>query len=89
MDRDSVGAMVRHHDRETWWQMHDKDEYVCPDCGRTNEHNEFRCWEVHHIDGVPGNVVGLCQTCHYVRHGTKRWRMSLETWKEEFVSMDE
>lgn len=79
--------MQRTIDRTRWWEIHDPDEYVCPDCGRGNDHPTFQQWEVHHIDRQPGKVVALCRICHNVRHGAERWRIDIETWKEEFVSI--
>lgn len=75
----------RQDDRAQWWNIHDKETYTCPDCGRQRE--DIRRWEVHHINGTPGKIVGLCQTCHKVRHGAERWRIDLETWKDEFVKI--
>jgi len=73
-------------DTKRWWEFHDKDTYVCPDCRRTqNEHG--RRWEVHHINGEPGKCVGLCQTCHRVRHGAERRKIELGAWKREFLAL--
>lgn len=76
---------IRVADRERWWEIHDKGSYICPDCGRTDADVEE--WQVHHIDRQPHKIVGLCRVCHKVRHGAERWRIDLETWKEEFVAL--
>ena len=73
-------------DRKRWWGIHDKDTYICPDCGRTQSEHD-REWQVHHIDGIAGNVVGLCLTCHKVRHGAERWNVELYYWKKEFLKL--
>lgn len=86
-DRPPLTALDRTVDRKKWWETHDKETYECPDCGRTNDHPEFRQWEVHHINGEPGNVVALCQKCHNVRHGAERKSISVEWWKDEFLSV--
>jgi hypothetical protein len=79
--------MERATDRERWWSIHDKDTYRCPDCGRTQaEHG--RRWDVHHINGVPGNVVGLCEACHKIRHGADVTKVDVEAWKAAFVGND-
>lgn len=70
----------RRRDRDRWWSLHDRDEYVCPDCGRTPDEHDAE-WEVHHIDGVPGQIVGLCRPCHRIRHGASPERVDLEFWK--------
>lgn len=80
--------MERVRDRGRWWSIHDKDEYVCPDCGRTRDEHDRR-WEVHHLDGVAGKCVALYRTCHLVRHGAKRSNCDLEAWKREFVGLGE
>ena len=77
----------RNQDTKRWWEIHDKDEYVCPDCGRDNSHKHFNEWEVHHIDREPHKIVGLCRTCHKVRHGATRSEIDLEAWKEGFMSL--
>lgn len=81
-----VTTTERHADRVRWWEIHDKDTYICPDCGQTlDEHG--RRWEVHHLDAEAGKCVALCQTCHNVRHGADRKSIDLETWKREFLAM--
>lgn len=86
MSRELTGS-IRVRDRKRWWELHDQGEYVCPDCGRTNDHPEFTRWEVHHINGEPGKIVGLCQKSHDIRHGAKPKNVSLEWWKEAFLSI--
>jgi len=76
----------RAQDTKRWWEIHDKETYICPDCGRTQSEHDRR-WEVHHIDGIAGNVVGLCLTCHKVRHGADRRSIELEAWKDEFLAL--
>jgi len=65
----------RNKARRIFWDRHDRYEYTCPDCGRGQQElrNQF---EVHHIDGDPGNndpenLVGLCRPCHNLREGKK------------------
>jgi len=78
----------RANDRERWWSIHDKETYICPDCGRTqDEHNEQ--WHVHHLNGVPGKIVALCNGCHLVRHGADPKTVNLEVWQEEFLALGE
>lgn len=84
MVEDSLTASERMKDRSRYWEIHDRGEYVCPDCHRGGD--EVRRWEVHHINKEPGKIVGLCLTCHKVRHGAKRRSIDLETWKQEFVN---
>lgn len=86
-DDDALTSTVRRNDRERFWTIHDKDGYICPDCGRPR--GEIRRWEVHHIGREPGNVVGLCLTCHKVRHGADRKAVDLDYWKESFRSLGE
>lgn len=75
----------RQHDRKRWWEIHDKETYICPDCGRRDD--EVDEWHVHHIGAVPHKIVGLCDLCHKERHGATRWRIDLESWKREFVAL--
>lgn len=75
-------ARSRHTNR--YWQNHDKETYLCPDCGRGIE-SVWR-FEVHHIDenplnGDPDNLIALCFECHRRRHGQEPKRESLEDWK--------
>lgn len=84
-DTSGVTDMDRKRDRERFWTIHEPEEYICPDCLRGYE--EVRRWEVHHINNEPGNAVGLCLTCHKVRHGADRVSIDLETWKEEFAAI--
>lgn len=83
----SITNQHREQDRTRWWEIHDKDTYICPDCGKTADEEGFRGWEVHHIDAEPGNVVGLCYVCHWVRHGSDRRDIDLEAWKDEFLAV--
>jgi predicted Fe-S protein YdhL (DUF1289 family) len=76
----------RKRDRKVWWSIHDKDEYICPDCER--QRDEIREWELHHINKEARKIVGLCKTCHAVRHGAERTHIDLEAWKEEFPGND-
>lgn len=80
-----LDAMVRHEDRERWWSIHDKERYLCPDCGRSQ--SEVKRFDVHHIDAEPHKIVGLCQECHMVRHGAERKKISIDAWKEEFLAL--
>jgi hypothetical protein len=81
-----VTTTERAVDRKRWWEIHDRETYVCPDCGRTQaEHG--RPWEVHHLDGVAGDCVALCRTCHKVRHGARRRDLELGAWKDEFLAL--
>lgn len=71
-------------DAETWWSIHDKDTYVCPDCGRTQaEHGKK--WHVHHINRQQGKIVGLCSPCHKIRHGADVIEIDVEAWKAAFL----
>lgn len=79
--------IIRMRDRERWWEIHDPDEYICPDCGRTNGHPEFKRWEVHHIDRQPGKIVALCRKSHWVRHGAKPSTVSVEWWKDAVLAL--
>lgn len=83
----SLTDSVRIQDRETFWAIHSKEEYLCPDCKRGSE--EVRRFEIHHIDKTPGNIVGLCLTCHKVRHGAERRSIDLDAWKQEFLELGE
>lgn len=81
-------ASGRYADR--YWNEHDRDDYVCPDCDRhADEVDEL---QVHHIDRDRSNTdmdnfVGLCHVCHWVRHGSTRWRIDLDAWKTAFLSL--
>jgi hypothetical protein len=60
--------------RKRFWGDHDRSEYECPDCGRTE--SEVERFEVHHKDGDAhnnsiNNLVGLCTYCHCVREDRK------------------
>jgi len=81
-----VSDLERVADRERWWSIHDRDSYICPDCGRTSDHPEFRQWEVHHHGGQAGKCVAVCERCHQVRHGAERRSVSVEWWKQEFIN---
>lgn len=77
-----VTPAERKRDRKRFFDIHDPDEYVCPDCERTQgEHG--RRWEVHHIDGEAGKCVGLCRSCHRIRHGATRRSVDVELWKRD------
>jgi len=80
-----ISSAKARQDTERWWSVHDKTEYVCPDCGRG--YDEVRRFEVHHIDYDERKIVGLCQSCHYIRHGAKRRNVNVEWWKEEFLQL--
>jgi len=80
--------MERATDRERWWSIHDKEDYICPDCGRTQAEHQ-RLWEVHHINGVAGDCVALCKACHYIRHGSEPKDVDLEWWKQGFLDLAE
>ncbi len=81
--------MSRHHAddyRERFWNEHDIDEYECPGCGR--QRDEVEQFDVHHIDGNPGNgdldnLVGLCQSCHHDRHGIEPGKQRGH-WSEQY-----
>lgn len=75
----------RRVDRARWWEIHDRESYICPDCGRGC--GDVIRWEVHHINREAGKCVALCQTCHKVRHGAVRRRINLQAWKEEFTAL--
>jgi len=66
---------LRKKARDKYWSDHDRAEYECADCGRT-EAELLESFEVHHIDGDvsnnnPENLIGLCQVCHNLREGKK------------------
>lgn len=72
----------RVEDRERFWSIHDPDEYVCPDCERTQDEHGRR-WEIHHIDGEAKKCVGLCRSCHRIRHGSTPGTVAdVDLWKE-------
>lgn len=77
----------RQRDRERFWEIHDPETYLCPDCGRSKEEHG-REWEVHHINGVAGNAVALCEPCHRIRHGAEAENIDIEAWKAAFVDGD-
>lgn len=85
-----VPGTSRKYARQWWWSQHNRDEYVCPDCGRGNDRViEFH---IHHIDGDPlnnnpENLIGLCNRCHSWRHNTGPTLSGLdvEEWKQAFV----
>ena len=76
---------IRARDRKRWWEIHDREAYICPDCGRGND--KIDEWHVHHVGQQPGKIVGLCRTCHHVRHGADRKSINLHAWKEEFLEL--
>lgn len=78
----------RARDRARFWEIHDKDEYVCPDCRRSRADKDLE-FHVHHIDGEPGKVVGLCLACHWVRHGAEARSVDVEFWKDGFLDLGE
>jgi len=85
---DDLTRIDRENDRQRWWSIHDKDTYICPDCGRTQaEHG--RQWEVHHIDRTAGNCVALCLSCHKIRHGSSPEVVEVDWWKREFLALGE
>jgi len=66
---------LRNKARQKYWSAHDRSDYECADCGRT-EAELLESFEVHHIDGDVSNncvenLVGLCQVCHNLREGKK------------------
>jgi len=76
----------RGRSRKKFWKHHDRNSYICPDCGATADETER--FEVHHIDGDPmntdlENLRGLCQACHYQHHGRTPPR-TLNDWKDGF-----
>lgn len=77
-----VDQTDRVRDRERFFDIHDPDEYVCPDCHRTQAEHGLP-WHVHHIDGEPGKCVGLCQSCHQIRHGATRRTVDVDLWKRD------
>lgn len=84
----TTAARARHRNR--YWSEYDIEEYRCPDCGRGRD--EVRRFELHHKDGNPrngarDNLIGVCQTCHHVRHGAVRWKINLEAWKAAFLAL--
>lgn len=57
--------------RERFWEQHDKEQYVCPNCGRGR--GEVEQFQVHHISGHPEdgsdrNLIALCRKCHWEKH---------------------
>lgn len=82
-----VSVYQRRIDRDKWWSIHDKDSYVCPSCHQTQkEHGKE--WQVHHINDMPGKIVGLCKPCHGIRHGAEPRDAHLECWKREFLGKE-
>jgi len=72
----------RIRDRDRFFEIHDPDEYVCPDCGRSKDEHG-RKWDVHHIGGEAGKCVGLCRSCHHIRHGATRRTVDVGLWKRD------
>lgn len=61
--------------REVFWEEYDRENYKCPDCGRTETDLETG-FEVHHkgghaMDNRPENLIALCRPCHNLREGKK------------------
>lgn len=83
--REAIAA--RKEARETFWNLHKKSEYCCPDCGDDVDH-----YEVHHIDGDPfnnalDNLVGLCHSCHVARHREDAIDDRLQEMRTEFAAL--
>jgi hypothetical protein len=79
-----VTETQRKRDKRRWWQIHDKDTYICPDCGRTVHADGVEDIEVHHLNGEAGKCVGLCNSCHKVRHNSDPEDVEVGWWKSAF-----
>jgi len=74
--------------RARFWSYHDRNEYECPSCGRTQDEVDGP-WHVHHKDRDPlnneyVNLVGLCIWCHRRGHSYDAARTRIESWKQQF-----
>jgi len=77
--------------RERFWAEHDKSEYECPDCSRSE--SEVGGFEVHHKDGDAhnnsiSNLIGLCIYCHCLREDRKPPIEAIERMRESSGSTD-
>jgi hypothetical protein len=79
--------------RETYWQVHDRDTYECPDCGRSEEELQGT-FEVHHKNGQPldnrlENRVALCRVCHLLREGKKPSQAAIQRLRDQYANAAE
>ena len=80
--------------REQFWEKHDRDNYKCPDCGRTETESTYINsmesafgFEVHHkngkpMDNRPENQIALCRLCHNLREGKKPSRKDIKSLRQ-------
>jgi len=73
--------------RERYWQVHSKNEYSCPDCGRGQDEivGEF---QVHHKSGNPHDnrlerLIALCGFCHRLREDKKPSLERIEAYRDQ------
>lgn len=76
--------------RQRFWEEHDRKEYNCPDCGRS-EDELGRRFEVHHkngepMDNRPENHIALCRLCHNLREGKKPSKKQIKKLRSEYKS---
>jgi 5-methylcytosine-specific restriction endonuclease McrA len=79
--------------RETYWQVHDRDTYECPDCGRS-EGQLQGTFEVHHKNGEPldnrlENRVALCRACHMLREDKKPSLAAIKQLRDQYTAATE
>jgi len=75
MSKSANKSTLRQQARNKYWSQHDRSQYECADCGRS-EDEILEHLEVHHIDGDVSNnsienLVGVCQVCHNLREGKR------------------
>lgn len=78
--------------REIFWDHHDRANYECPDCGRT-EDECLEPFEVHHESGVPvdnspENLIALCRPCHNIREGKKPSLAEIANLRNQINGLD-
>lgn len=87
--RHQLDKESRSRARHQFWSGRDYDSYVCPDCDRRGDHPDVDGLDVHHRDedprnNSPENLVALCRTCHYARHGRTYDPQTVDDWEERF-----
>jgi len=77
--------------RARFWSYHDRNEYECPSCGRTQDEVDGP-WHVHHKDRDPlnneyVNLVALCVRCHRKAHRLDTITREMKEWKHQFRAL--